>query len=115
MPIGYEEAGAGDSQLPGYEEATPDVAILEEAAKFTGEVLAPLNWPGDQEGCTLTPQGVTMPRPAGRTPTNSSARTGWNGVTAALPSFGGQGLPKLVRRARRCGSRPTCPSRCARC
>jgi hypothetical protein len=34
-------------------------AILDEAASFTGEVLAPLNWVGDQEGCKLTPQGVT--------------------------------------------------------
>jgi len=37
------------SQIAGYEEATPDLAdaILEEAAKFTGEVLAPLNRIGD--------------------------------------------------------------------
>ena len=43
---------AGIAQLPGYEEASEDLidAILEGAAAFTGEVLAPLNSTGDQEG-----------------------------------------------------------------
>ena len=45
---GYKEL----SQYPDYAEATPDMAdaILEEAAKFAGEVLAPLNRIGDQQG-----------------------------------------------------------------
>jgi hypothetical protein len=28
-------------------------AILDEAAKLANDVLAPLNWTGDQHGCTL--------------------------------------------------------------
>ena len=37
------------SKLPGYEEATPDTvqAVLEEAARFNQEVVAPLNRLGD--------------------------------------------------------------------
>ena len=36
--------------LPGYEDHSTDLvdAILEEASKFAGEVLAPLNWEGDK-------------------------------------------------------------------
>ena len=48
------------SALPGYEEVTPDLveAVLEEAAKLAGEVLGPLNEPGDEQGASLTKEGV---------------------------------------------------------
>ena len=36
-------------------------AILDEAAKLANDVLAPLNWSGDQQGCTLKDGVVTTP------------------------------------------------------
>ena len=84
------------SQIPAYADATPDMAdaILDEAAKFTREVLAPLNRVGDTQGCTWTPEGVTTPD-GWKEAYNAFREAGWNGIT--LPSeFGGQGLPNAL-------------------
>ena len=84
------------SQYPEYAEATPDMAdaILEEAAKFTGEVLAPLNRVGDKSGCQLTPNGVVTPE-GWKDAYKAFCDAGWNGI-ASPTEFGGHGQPDTL-------------------
>ena len=79
-----------------YEGLTDDLAvsILEEAAKFAADRLAPLNRAGDQHGAKLENGAVKTP-PGWKEAYTDWAAAGWGSVAAA-PDFGGQGLPVLV-------------------
>ena len=50
-------------QKLGYEDASLDMvdAIIAEAAKFTEQVVAPINQIGDEQGCTWNDGVVTTP------------------------------------------------------
>lgn len=82
--------------LPGYEDASPELAqaVLEEAARFNQEVLAPLNVIGDQQPSTWK-DGVVTTTPGFKEAFRQFSEAGWQGVVHPQ-EFGGQGLPKLV-------------------
>ena len=86
---------------PSYAEAGADVdlapAILEESAKFNQDVVAPLNWIGDQKPSSLK-DGVVTTTPGFKEAFEQFGSAGWQGVIHPA-EFGGQGLPKLIATA----------------
>ncbi len=83
-------------QLPGNAEATPDMvqAILEEASRFAGNLLAPINHPGDVQGSRLSNGAVQTPD-GFREAYLQFIEAGWMGLP--FPQrIGGQGLPWIL-------------------
>nr|MBP8098145.1 acyl-CoA dehydrogenase family protein [Arenimonas sp.] len=71
-------------------------AVLEEAAKFTQNVLAPINQSGDEQGCAYDKATGAVTTPAGfREAYAQFGEAGWTGLTAA-ESVGGQDLPESI-------------------
>lgn len=77
----------------GFADADPEMvdAILAEAAKFTNNVLAPINAVGDQQGCEWTDGEVTTPT-GFKEAYQQYVEGGWPSMTHP-EEFGGQGLP----------------------
>src|ERR1700744_4195319 len=72
-------------------------AVLEEAGKFAGDVLAPLNKIGDEHGIKLEGSAVTT-APGWPDAYQRWIAGGWNAVSGP-EAFGGQGLPLAINAA----------------
>ena len=82
--------------LPGYDDYDPDTvsAVLDEAARFAGEVLSPLNRSGDTEGVKWSAEGVTPAAGFGAA-YQQYVEGGWNGLTGSA-DHGGMGMPRVL-------------------
>ena len=96
------EALAGIEQvaaLPGFEDYGLETAqaVLEESAKFCQDVIAPLNWAGDQTPSSFQDGRVTT-TPGFKEAYAQFTAGGWQGVIHPV-EHGGQGFPKLIATA----------------
>jgi alkylation response protein AidB-like acyl-CoA dehydrogenase len=84
------------AQLPGFEDAGFDTAqaVLEEAARFNQDVIAPLNEAGDRNPSSWN-DGVVTTTPGFKSAFQQFAAGGWQGLQHPA-DFGGQGLPKTI-------------------
>jgi 3-(methylsulfanyl)propanoyl-CoA dehydrogenase len=69
-------------------------SVLDEAAKFAANVLAPTNWIGDREGVKVVDRAVQVPKEI-TDAYRQFCEAGWPSI-ASNPEFGGQGMPKTV-------------------
>ncbi len=87
--------------LKGFDSADSETVmmILDEAAKFAEEVVAPINITGDKEGCILDPATHEVTAPKGyKEAYHALAEGGWTALSGD-PAYGGQGLPHFVNTA----------------
>ena len=85
--------------LPAYEDAGLETAaaVLEECARFSEEVVAPLNWEGDRVPSSFH-DGEVRTTPGFKEAFCQFAAGGWQGLQHPV-EFGGQALPKLIHAA----------------
>jgi acyl-CoA dehydrogenase len=86
-----EEGFFGDLDMDDVE------AVLAEAGRMAGEVIAPLDRIGDQVGATFK-DGVVTTAPGWKQAYHAWCKGGWNGL-ASPAEWGGQGLPQIVNAA----------------
>ena len=70
-------------------------AILEEGAKITAEVIAPLNRNADEQGATWHEGNVKTPK-GFKEAYQTYCEGGW-GALSGEPEFGGMGMPKMLQ------------------
>ena len=92
----FEQLAVHESDDPRFVDFDQDLyeMVLSEAAKFSEEVIHPVNGPGDRQGCTWTEGEVTTPT-GYKGVYDAFCRAGWGGLTTPM-EFGGQGLPHGV-------------------
>ena len=84
------------TRLEAFAEVDADLMaqVLEEAGKFVGDVIAPLNQTGDEIGAQWKDGAVTMP-PGFKDAYQAFWQAGWPALSAATED-GGQGLPAVL-------------------
>ncbi len=86
-------------ELPGYAEVDSALmtSILEEAGRFSTEVVFPINAGGDRQGCRYNDGQVRTPD-GFRDAYVAFQAAGWPGL-GCEPQYGGQGLPQVLNAA----------------
>ncbi|KQV60385.1 acyl-CoA dehydrogenase [Pelomonas sp. Root1217] len=86
-------------QVPAFEDFGLDTAaaVLEECAKLTEDVIAPLNFEGDKNPSSWK-DGVVTTTPGFKQAFRAYAEGGWQGLVHPT-EFGGQGAPKTIAAA----------------
>lgn len=99
----FDQLGIQDnlSQFPRFADFDKETyaSILQEGFKLSRDIIAPINKPGDREGCHFDSSGGTVTTPKGYQGAYDALREGgWVALTAD-PDWNGMGLPYVMETA----------------